>query len=154
MDEKVYMQRMREAVENPRLTCLFLEVQMKPVQDRHFNEAFKGFEMLKEYLATGNADLLQQAVRSFDYVTDQDLKYVRSLAYLGKALAAGFYQNGRWFSYAYSNLNQIINMTLWNADHQSFIEELKTECRHLKEDMKSRDAALFPVGSVMRNIFG
>lgn len=153
MDEAKYLQRMREAIENPRLTCLFLEAQMKPSQDRHFNEAFKGFEILKDYLSTGNTALLEQARRSFDYVTNQDLKYVRTLSYLGKAIVAGFYQDGRWFRYAYSNLDQIINMTLWNADYQSFIEELQTECRHLKEDMKSRDSELFPLGAMFRNWF-
>ena len=153
MDESKYLQRMREAVENPRLTCLFLEVQMKPSQDRHFNEAFKGFEILKEYIATGNKNLLEQAHRSFDYVTNQDLKYVRSLSYLGKAIVAGFYQEGKWVKYAYSNLDQIIDMTLWSADYQTFIEELQTECRHLKEDMKSRDSELFPFGAMFRDWF-
>jgi len=144
---------MRDAVENPRLTCLFLEVQMKSAQDRHFNEAYKGFEILKEYIATDNKSLLEEARRSFDYVTDVDLKYVRPLSYLGKAVVGGFYEEGKWFRYAYENLDNIINMTLWSADYQTFIEELKTECRHLKEDMKSRDSELFPFGAVFRNLF-
>lgn len=150
MDEKEYLKRMRAAVENPRLTCLFLEAQMKPQPDRHFNEAFRGFEILKEYLDTNDGTLLEQALRSFDYVTDDDLKYVRALSYLGKALVASFYQKGKWFSYAYQNLNLIIDMTLWSATYQTFIEELKTECRHLKTDMKARDSELFPFGSMFR----
>lgn len=150
MDEKTYMQRMHDAVNNPRLTCLFLEVQMKSKQDRHFNEAFRGFKILKEYLTSKKTELLEQALRSFDYITIEDLKYVRSLSYLGKALVGGFYQKGKWFGYAYSYLDQVINMTLWSADYQSFIEELKTECRHLKEDMKARDSELYPIGSIFR----
>lgn len=144
---------MRDAVENPRLTCLFVEAQMKSVQDRHFNEAFKGFEILKEYIATGNKSLLEQAYRSFDYVTAVDLKYIRSLSYLGKALVGAFYQEGSWFKNAYENLDKIINMTFWSADYQTFIEELQTECRHLKEDIKSRDHELFPFGAVLREWF-
>lgn len=153
MTENVYLTKMREAVENPRLTCLFLEVQMKPKQDKHFNDVFRGFEILREYLVSNDEELLEKAIRRFDYVTNQDLKYVRTLAYLGKAIAAGYYQEGKWFKYAYRNLDQIINMILWSADYQSFIEELQTECRHLKEDMKSRDSELFPVGAMFRDWF-
>ena len=141
---------MHEAVNNPRLTCLFLELQMKPQQDRHFLEVYRGFELLREYVSTGNDDLLETANRSFDYVTDMDLKYIRCISYLGKALVGGFYQKGSWFSYAYQHLNKIINMTLWMADNQTFIEELQTECRHLKQDMKARDGELFPFGSIFR----
>lgn len=150
MEENVYLQKIRAAVENPRLTCLFLEVQMKPQQDRHFNEAFNGFGILKEYLVSRNTDLLEEAYRSFDYVTLDDLKYIRCLSYLGKALVGGLYQKGTWFKFAYNNLDEIIYMALYNAKYQSFIEDLKTECRHLKEDMKERDSRLFPFGSIFR----
>lgn len=150
MDENTYLKKMREAVENPRIKCLFLEAQMKPSQDRHFNDTLRGFDILKEYVSSGDKNLLQQAIRSFDYVTNEDLKYIRTLSYLGKAIAYGFYQEGKWFGKAYGYLDKIINMTLWSASYQSFIEELQTECRHLKEDMKARDSKLFPFGSFFR----
>jgi len=150
MDEAKYLQRMENAINNPRLTCLFLEVHTKPRPDRHFNEVFNGFQILKEYIQTRDLELLEEAHRTFDYVTTDDLKYIRCLSYLGKALVSGFYQKGKWFKYAYKNLDLIINMTLWSADYQPFIEELKTECRHLKEDMKARDSELFPWGAMFR----
>lgn len=153
MNEEEYLRRLRNALESRRISQLMQTLQADQRNDRHIEEVSNGFDLLHEYVVSEDTQLLEQAYRSFDYVRDVDLKYIKALAYYGKAIAQGYSQTGPGFRNAYANLNHVINMSLWSADYQTFIEELKTDCRHLQEDMKARDAELNPMGSIFRRIF-
>lgn len=151
MDEAEYKRRLVDAVNNPRLTCLFLEVQMQPKgAERHFAEAFNGIVALKEWVQTHRDEAFEQAARQLSYVQDEDKKYVRAIAYYGLALIGAFYQSPQGFALAYRQLDNLIEMSLWSPLHENFIQDLQTEARHLKADIRERDRALFPFGAMWR----
>lgn len=152
MDEETFKKKMRDAVYNPRLDALFVDLQMSVGHtDRHYYEVYCGFQYLKQFVAEGNQETLESAIRKFDYVLSEDLKYVRAMSFYGKAIAYAYYQTGDGFSNSYSYLNSLINMTVTFAtDRSEFVEELKTEARHLKGDIKAWDKVLNPFLSFFR----
>lgn len=152
MNEQEYKNRLAKAVKNPRLQCLFLEALMAPQQDRHFVEAYNGFQELKKYTQKPDPGVLEKASRLFDYVTDLDKKYIRAIAYYGKSIANGYYQSPAGFQEAYKNLRLLKNIALWNPKFENFIEDLQTEGLHLEEDLRERDSELYPIGAWWRRL--
>lgn len=152
MDKETFEKKMREAVYNPRLDALFVDLQMSVGHtDRHYYEVFCGFQSLKQFVTNGNQETLEAAIRKFDYVSDDDLKYVRAISFYGKGIAYAYYQTGNGFSKSYGYLDALIYMNVTFAtDRSEFVEELQTEARHLKGDIKKWDKALNPFLSFFR----
>lgn len=155
MDKETFLRKMKEAVNNPRLTALFVSLQMSAATtDKHYYEDFCGFQLLQSYTSSFDNDLLEQAIRKFDYIQEIDLKYVRAISYYGKAIAYAYYQTGEAFGKSYEFLNQLINLsTYWGTDRSEFIEELQTESRHLKQDIMEWDKELNPITGMFRSWF-
>lgn len=152
MDKETFLKKMQTAVENPRLTALFVDLQLSVGHtDRHYYEAFCGFQHLKEYISTSNEELLEKAIRQFDYVQEEDLKYVRAICYYGKAIAYAYYQTGKGFSASYAWIRHLTSIWVTIAtDRSEFIEELQTEARHLKQDIYAWDKVQNPFMSMFR----
>ena len=149
MDKETFEKKMREAVYNPRLDALFVELKMSVGHtDRHYYEVFCGFQCLKQFVADGNQESLEKAIRKFDYVLDEDLKYVRAISYYGKGIAYAYLEK---FYSSFSYLDTLMHMTVTFAtDRSEFVEELQTEARHLKGDIKAWDKELNPFLSFFR----
>lgn len=152
MDKETFEKKMREAVFNPRLDALFVDLQMSAGHtDRHYYEVYCGFQCLKQFVENRNHESLEAAIRKFDYVFDEDLKYVRAISYYGKGIAYAYYQTGGGFSKSYNCLKNLISMNVTFAtDRSEFVEELQTEARHLRGDIKAWDKKLNPFLSFFR----
>lgn len=149
MDKETFEKKMRGAVYNPRLDALFVDLQMSVGHtDRHYYEVFCGFQNLKQYVADGNQESLEIAIRKFDYVLDEDLKYVRAISFYGKGIAYAYM--GEFYK-SYCCLDDLMNLIVTFAtDRSEFVEELQTEARHLKGDVKAWDKKLNPFLSFFR----
>lgn len=152
MDQEIFLKKMEDAVNNPRLTSLFVDLQLSVGHtDKHYYETFCGFQLLKEYISSPNSELLEKAIRQFDYVQDDDLKYVSAISFYGKAIANAYYQSGDGFGKAYYWINKLINLwTTFATDRLDFIRELQTEAKHLKEDIEAWDLELNPIMGRLR----
>ena len=152
MDKETFERKMRDAVFNPRLDALFVDLQMSVgPTDRLYYEVYCGFQSLKQFVADKNHESLEVAIRKFDYVFDEDLKYVRAISYYGNGIAYAYYQTGGGFSKSYSCLDTLISMNVTFAtDRSEFVEALQTEARHLRGDIKAWDNKLNPFLSFFR----
>ena len=145
---------MQEAVKNPRLTGLFVSLQMSTGNtDNHYYEDYSGFQLLMSYTTSFDSALLEQAIRKFDYIQPEDYKYVRAISYYGKAIAYAYYQTGDGFSEAYKWLKRLMDISIYiGTDRPVFIKELQTEARHLQQDIIEWDKELNPYTYYLRSI--
>ena len=151
MNKEEFLKRLDDAVNTPKLQQLFTTLMLENCVDMHYFEVTKGFGQLKQYVNTRDTSLLEKAIRNFDYVLDKDLKYVKAISYYGKTIANAYYHNDDGFSNAYYWVNKLIRLNLtWGTDRTRFIENLQSEAKHLKEDIRRRDLEANPIMSRWR----
>lgn len=151
MDRDTFLNILHDAVSNRRFVALFVSMQTTSVNtDRHYFEVFCGFQNLQSYTTSFESEMLEQAIRNFDYVQEDDYKYIQAIAYYGKAIAYA-YSNSFWEAYKWLDRLRDISTSLF-TDHKEFIKELQTDAKHLMRDIIEYDRELNPISSIIRRL--